>query len=310
LTPLYRLRPGEPGQSHAIEIAKRYGLPDSIIDSARGLLGGVKAELDCLIRDLTEKRSFYEKAIEDVGRKEEEIGLKARQLEEFESSVRRERDALLSKAYADAADLAANIKREMHELLETAKKAEKEKVREALKAVDEKKRQLETARTEFEPEEKPALSIDDIKAGDIVHIKSIDAEAEVVEIDRKHDRIRVKRGSVEVEVPFIGIYKGKRRLVEGRSERVAVQMSETDDRTSSSINVIGKRVDAALMEIEPFLNRAAMTGMRQIAIIHGVGTGILMKAVKEHLTAHPLVENFQSEEQHRGGRGVTIVSLK
>jgi dsDNA-specific endonuclease/ATPase MutS2 len=50
--------------------------------------------------------------------------------------------------------------------------------------------------------------------------------------------------------------------------------------------------------------------MRKVAIIHGVGAGILMKMVREHLTGHPLVEKFHSEEQHRGGKGVTVVLLR
>ena len=46
LNPLYRLRAGEPGQSHALEIARRYGLPDGIINSAKGVLGSGKIEVD------------------------------------------------------------------------------------------------------------------------------------------------------------------------------------------------------------------------------------------------------------------------
>ncbi len=55
LTPLYRLRTGEPGQSHALEIAKRYGLPDSLLEDAKGMLGSVKVEFDHMISDLNAK---------------------------------------------------------------------------------------------------------------------------------------------------------------------------------------------------------------------------------------------------------------
>ncbi|NJD55704.1 MAG: endonuclease MutS2, partial [Nitrospirae bacterium] len=57
LTPLYRLRTGEPGQSHAIEIAQKYGLSARVIGSAREMLGGNKVELDALMADLNQKRA-------------------------------------------------------------------------------------------------------------------------------------------------------------------------------------------------------------------------------------------------------------
>ena len=60
LTPLYRMRMGDPGQSHALDIAKKYGLPDRVLDAARELLGGISIEFDNLIADLNEKRARYE----------------------------------------------------------------------------------------------------------------------------------------------------------------------------------------------------------------------------------------------------------
>jgi DNA mismatch repair protein MutS2 len=308
LTPLYRLRLGEPGQSYAIEIAKRYGLPDSIIDAAKRLLGGVKVEFDNLIRDLTEKRAYYEKAVEEVGRREKAVAEEEERLERSRMSLQQERDSVLAKAYGEATDLASGVKREMHELLEAAKKAERAQIRESIKKVEEKQKEFETAAAEFAPEEQALLSIDDISVGDIVHIRTIDAEAEVVEINKRHDRIKVKRGGVEVEVPFAGISRSKAKA--GRGDKVRERFSADTESADTSINIIGRRVDDALMEVEPFLNHAALAGIRQVSIIHGIGTGVLMQAVKEHLKGHPLVENFRSEEQHKGGWGVTVVLLK
>jgi DNA mismatch repair protein MutS2 len=311
LTPLYRLRTGEPGQSHAIEIARRYGLPDSIIDSARTLLGGVKIEFDNLIRDLTEKRAHYERVNKEADRRAAELDERSRHIEELQASVKRDREAVLARAYAEAAQLMSTVKREMNELLDAAKKAGREKLKASLKVVDEKKREVEEKLAALQPDEPAALSINDLKIGDNVYIKSIDANAGVVAIDLRHGRIKVKRGSVEVEVPFAGISKGKTAAKEHElSGEKSIQSAGVDERAESEINIIGQRVDDAIGQVEPFLNHAALAGMRKVAIIHGVGAGILMKAVKEHLTGHPLVGSFHSEEQHRGGRGVTVVLLR
>jgi DNA mismatch repair protein MutS2 len=53
-----------------------------------------------------------------------------------------------------------------------------------------------------------------------------------------------------------------------------------------------------------------LAGLREVAIIHGIGAGILMRTVRDHLQGHPLVAGFRSGEQHEGGRGVTVVTLK
>jgi DNA mismatch repair protein MutS2 len=310
LTPLYRLRTGEPGQSHAIEIARRYGLPDSIIDSARALLGGVKVEFDNLIRDLAEKRAYYEKAAEDVDRLKSEIEGRSRLLEELEESSRQEREALLARTYADVTDLITATRRQLNALLDEAKKAEKQKIKESLKLVETKQKEIEQLASTLAPDKGAQLSINDISVGDTVFIRSIDAAAEVVDIDRRHERIRVKRGSVEVEVPFIGISKGRKPPKEPLIQQTTAETEAAGEQAEAILNIIGHRVEEALSRIEPFLNRAALMGMRQVSIIHGIGTGILMKSVREHLKGHPLVESFRSEEQNRGGKGVTVVLIK
>jgi|WetSurMetagenome_2_1015567.scaffolds.fasta_scaffold00152_14 DNA mismatch repair protein MutS2 len=310
LTPLYRLRTGEPGQSHAIEIAQRYGLPDSIIDSARALLGGVRVEFDNLIRDLAEKRAYYEKASEDVDRLKAELEERDKQLQDVEVSSRREREALLAKAYSDAADFVTGVKRELNALLDEAKKADRQKIKESLKAVDVKQKEIQKSVSALMPVKGTVVSIDDIAEGDTVYIRSIEASAEVVGIDKRHERIRVKRGSVEVEVPFVGISKGKKPPKETILLPTTAEANAAGEQVESTLNIVGLRVDDALVRIEPFLDRAALVGARRISIIHGVGTGALMKSVRDFLKGHPLVESFRSEEQGRGGKGVTVVLLK
>jgi DNA mismatch repair protein MutS2 len=309
LTPLYRLRVGEPGQSHAIEIARRYGLPDSVIDSAKALLGGVKVEFDNLIRDLTEKRAYYENAIRDIEQQKDAIEEKRKSLDEVTAKALSERDATMAKAYRDASELTGSVKRELYDLLEAAKRAEREKIRESLKIAETRKKVLDKALSAYLPEDGEPFAIDTVKKGDFVYVISIDADAQVVAIDRRHERIRVKYGSVEVEVPFEAVrgQKGK-GLAPGKP---ALQRTQSGiESAATSINVIGLRADDALARIEPFLNHASLAGLHQVVIIHGIGAGILMKVVKEHLTGHPLSAGFRSGEQHEGGRGVTVVTLK
>ncbi|HMK55230.1 MAG TPA: endonuclease MutS2 [Dissulfurispiraceae bacterium] len=308
LSPLYRLRIGEPGQSHAIEIARRYGLPDSVVDSAKSLLGGVKIEFDNLIRDLTEKRAYYENAIAEIDAGKAELEEQRKALDEMKASLKRERDDLLEKSYREMSELAASVKRELYALLDAARKADKEKIRESLRLAETRKKEIDKALSAQLPET-GAPSLESLKKGDLVYVKSIEADAQVVSVDSRHERVRVRYGNVEVEIPYEGIQKKKGRDFAKPSSDAGYTQA-VPEMASYDINIIGLHVEEALSRIEPFLNHAALAGLREVSIIHGIGTGALRKAVMEHIQGHPLVAGFRSGEQREGGRGVTVVTLK
>jgi DNA mismatch repair protein MutS2 len=69
-------------------------------------------------------------------------------------------------------------------------------------------------------------------------------------------------------------------------------------------------VDDALSLIEPFLNHASLAGLQEVILVHGIGTGILAKAVRDYLKGHPLVKGFRKGDRSEGGQGVTIARLE
>jgi DNA mismatch repair protein MutS2 len=76
------------------------------------------------------------------------------------------------------------------------------------------------------------------------------------------------------------------------------------------LNIIGLRVDEALPEVERFLNRLSLEGTGEARIVHGKGTGALMRAVRDYLSGHPLVAEFRKGEPFEGGDGATVVALR
>ncbi len=307
LTPLYRLRIGEPGQSHALEVARRYGLPDSIIESAKAMLGGLKVEFDNLIADVSEKRARYEKALEEISKERSQIEEKNRALGIALSEAEARQKELLANAYREAAEIIAKSKREMYELLEEARKKEREKSRYAIKQAELAQDRVAGKIREYESPGRGSPSIDEIMEGDVVYVKSLAGDAPVVEINFKHNRVKVKARGKEVDVPASDIEYSRGRQAAAPQEIPNVIRPEEE--TSSRINLVGMRVDEALSHLEPFLNHASLAGLSEVLIVHGIGAGILLRAVGEHLERHPLVKNFRSGEQGEGGKGVTIVTM-
>lgn len=307
LTPLFRLRVGEPGQSHALEIAKRYGLPESIIESAKAMLGGIKIEFDNLIADLNEKRAQYEKALKEIERQRSETEEKSLILNEKLSEAEKMRKEILAKAYKESAEIIAGTKREMHAFFDEMKKKEKVGRREAIKQVEVRQEEIVQKIREYDVDFKGAPSIREIKEGDVVFVRSLGYDASVAAIDPKHNRLRMRSGGIEIEVPLSDITF--RRGISVQAGTGAVRIESGDETVSSRINLVGLRVDEAISRLEPFLNHASLAGLSEVTIIHGFGTGILAKAVREHLEGHPLVKGHRKGEQPEGGAGVTVATL-
>jgi len=70
------------------------------------------------------------------------------------------------------------------------------------------------------------------------------------------------------------------------------------------------RVDEASSKLERFLNDASLSELRAVIVVHGIGKGILMRTVHEHLDNHPLVQSYRKGTTEEGGNGVTIVAMK
>ena len=307
LTPLYQLRVGEPGQSHALETAKRYGLPESIIESAKDILGVRKIEMDSLIYDLNEKRRQYEKVLNELQLQQSEMEKKERLFAEKLSEAESCQNEILSNSYKEASEIILNTKREMHALVDELKKKGKDKFREVLKHVESIQESVSEKIRELDKNNKSAPSIDELKEGDIVFIRTIGHDASIIKINRKDNCLRVRAGSIEMEVPLSEV--GFKKDLSAEVEKGGIQVERLDEAVPSEINIVGLRVDEALSRLEPFLNHASLAGFSEITIIHGVGAGILSRAVREYLTGHPLVKNFRSGTQTEGGAGVTIVSM-
>lgn len=301
-TPLYRLKSGEPGQSHALEIARRYGLPDRVIAFAQGMVGRLETDFHELLAELQELRRRQEEALESLERREEELAVKERRLAEQRAEAERQRREGQEKAWREAKEIVQNAKREVNAILEEARRERSRAAKEQLAAAE---RQVEEQLRALHPEE--FLTADQVAEGMTVFVSSIGYDATVIAVDRGRGRLRVRAGRMELEVPLADAAPrtGRKARPEAGKRRVAAE-----EALPRELNIIGMRVDDALPELERFLNRASLEGMGAVRIIHGKGTGALMRGVRDYLADHPLVLEFRKGEPFEGGDGATVVMLR
>jgi len=307
LRPLYRLRSGEPGRSHALEIARQYGLPDHVIRDAEELLGSGNMEFDNLISELSAKRSEYEalvRSLEERERKlEEKETLLAGRLDEAELKSKE----ILAQAYEEAEKMLSDLKREIHFVLDEIRKKEKSEIRRAAREVEKRQREVSEAAARYRPGNGEAPDIDDLAEGDTVFVKSLGYDARIVGRDARRGRVRVRAGAIEVEVPLSDIKPGRGITLEVTPDDRGAASAE--EAVSSRLNVVGLRADDALAKIEPFLNRAMLGGLNEVTVIHGIGKGALFMVIRDYLQDHPLVKTFRPGSPPEGGEGVTVVKL-
>jgi len=310
LSPLYRLRMGEPGQSHALEIAKRYGLPEHVISDARGMLGTIKIELDTMIVDLHEKRMQYEQSLKELLKQQQEIHEKNRKIEQMLSESKIKKREILAKTYQEAADIIAGTRRQMNAFLDELKKKGRSESRKLLQQVEKLATQADEKLREFASDDLSVPSPEDLKKGDIVFVKSLGADAIILEINLRDNRLRVTARNMEIEVPLSDIRMRKQKEISQPPDKAFVTMHESEEAVPLQLNLIGLRVDEALSKLERFLNDVSLAELREVVVVHGIGKGLLMKAVREHLEQHPLVKHYRSGTTDEGGVGVTIVTMK
>lgn len=309
LVPLYRLTVGEPGESHALEIARRYGLPERVVDFARGMIGTMEADFHALLRDLKEKRSQLEGKLADLSEREEKVirGEKnlAARVDEANQLVKGARE----KGLQEAQQIIRKAKREVADLLEEARKEKAREAKEARAKLEQAEAEVEQALAQLRPEEEP-VAADKISVGDLLFVKPLNCDASIVSVDQRNGRVRVRAGSMEMEVPISTLSRPQGKEQKVQKKRAKPQQQEERPEPASAIHLLGMRVEEALEELEPFLNHAAVERISEVRVVHGKGTGALMRGVREYLAGHPLVASYRTGDRFEGGDGVTIVTMR
>jgi DNA mismatch repair protein MutS2 len=286
------------GQSLALPIARRHGLPAEAIDVAERLLAGESRDLARAVARLEESRRRYEAEREALAREREAA-----------AAARAEADAL-------TADLRARQRRRWAEDLEESRRFLRALEREGRAILDELRRRPEPAALEAFVREAEARVADRSAAfaptpppgrapvpGDAVEVVGRGIRGELVEVAGA--RARIQRGGMRFEVPAAELRVVPR---EPARERVAVAVERPADE-GAEINLVGRRVRDAVDALGAFLDRAVRAGLSEVRVVHGVGSGALRRAVREVLDSSPYCTGHREAAPSAGGAGVTIVEL-
>ena len=313
LCPTYRLYIGIPGKSNAFEISSRLGLPNSIIDKAKGFLKGEDVRFEDIIssaqsqhRIAEEERKMAEEARAELEKLRADAERERRKLDE-------DRNRLQAKAKEDAKRIVADTKREMEKLIveiRSIKDIDRSAADRVIQAARDTLRATETA-----VNEKEAIKKEDntkppktVRAGDTVNIVTLDQKATVLSAPDSKGEVMVQAGVMKLNVKLKDI-----RLIEEKkaaaptSGKVGLGAGQ---QVWLALDVRGMLVDEANIIVDRYLDDAYTAGLSEVNIIHGKGTGALRAGVQAFLKRHPLVKGYRMGSYGEGDAGVTVVTLK
>lgn len=308
-TPLYRLISGEPGHSHALDIARRFGMPERVIGLAREMMGNAGAEFTSLLAELRQRREELAGAGRELELRLERTRTTQLELDAGMAGIGQARKEAAEKAWAEARELISASRRRMNELLDEYKRERRSEVIEELRRTE----QALAAQLQPHPGEDEGFTpLAAVKAGDSVLVRSLGHNGQVIQVDARQGKARVRAGSMEVEVALgdLALPRKKDGATARRAAGKAWRMAGEEDSAPRELKLIGLRVEEALDMLEPFLNHASLGGIGEVRIIHGLGSGRLRQAVREYLARHPLVESYRPGEPHEGRDGATVVALR
>ena len=315
LRPTYKLLIGIPGKSNAFAISERLGMDKAVVDRARQLVSDESRRFEEVIQNLETQRQELDKKSELLNQMMLQAEQSRTQAEKTSAELKKQAEYELSKAKEQALRITSQTRAKADSLLEelndiykskqlTAE--EKAKLRAEIRNMEETADPIEKAKSEdYRLPRK-------LKKGDTILIVDIDKKGTVLETP-KDDMVFVQAGIIKTKVNIHNI-----KLIEenqSKSQKSTAPLkrkvrSNAEVKAVTEIDLRGMTGAEAVMELDRALDYAVLSGIHQITVIHGKGTGVLRKEVHNYLKKCKYIKTFRLGVFGEGESGVTIAELR
>lgn len=333
MSPLFKLEIGNPGSSFAIEIARKIGLPESVIQEAINHVGEDYVNMDKYLQDIVRDKRYWEgkrqnirqkeKKIEELEeRYEQELSDLSKQRKEVLREAKMESERILSQANAAIENTIRKIKESQADKEKTkAARQELQKRQKENDALTEKKHEIdlkiERIRQREKPQKESVKSPEKplFKVGQNVRIKGQSNVGSILEVKGESATIAFGflKTSVQLnklEVVSKNQIKKEQKKSSYVSDQTIKDIHKKNLNFKREIDVRGMRGDEALQAVSYFIDDAVMLNIEQVRILHGTGTGVLRLLIRDFLKTQSAVASAADEHVEFGGAGITVVKFK
>ena len=312
LCPTYRLFIGIPGKSNAFEISKRLGMEERLIEKAREYLKGEDVKFEDVISGAEAQRRQAEEERRLAAAERDATAKLREEMEKQRARLEGERETLRAKAREDSRRLVNETREEMEKLVAAIRAIPGLDQRAADRVIQRSRDALRKREADLaEPLEKkpqdPGAAPKQVRPGETVRILSLDQKATVLSpADAKGD-VQVQAGIMKLTVKLKDL-----RLIQDTAPTKGVGKVQLDTQRQGGLelDVRGKLVDEAILEVDRYIDNCLMSGLDQVSIIHGKGTGALRAGIQDYLKRDKRVKSYRMGAYGEGDAGVTVVTLK
>lgn len=310
LAPTYRLIEGIPGESNALIIAKKYGISDEIIQNAKSYISEDNKKVEKMLQAIKQKNEDLEIANEKLRILKEELNDKKIEYENKLYDLEREKTQILDESMKKADEYIKNMQAKAKSLIEKLNQedANKESIKETQRSMNrlyssivEDKKKNKNKNNQIKTMQK-----DGFEVGEEIIVKSLNKNAKILKIIENKDSLQIQVGILKMLIPFTDAKKINTKYKQQKKGTIIYNQANA----KTEIDVRGKTADEAIHQIELFLDKAILAGYNFVYIVHGKGTMVLRKKIREYLKDSPYVASYNDADQNEGGHGCTVVTLK
>lgn len=317
LTSRYRFRRGVPGASHALDVAGRLGFPAALLARARELTPEETRALERLLAEVGDALAATTAEREALASARADAERAAAQNRNTAEEAKRALAELRRRLTAESDALLARVRELWQTVQREAKKREKSRadadtMRAGMADLESASAALQAAASSAAlglPEPVTPATPLLLAPGSRVRVTDLGFEATLVSGPDAEGRVLLRRGSFNIQ-SHISRLAAAAPAAMPSVRGPAAHYQASDEPPPLEADLRGLEVGDALSEVDRALDRAVLSGLTQVRIIHGIGTGALRIAVQKHLKGHPQVESQRWGEGHEGGRGVTVAILR
>jgi DNA mismatch repair protein MutS2 len=307
--PTYRILMGVPGESHALQIARRNGMPENVLESAFSYLDDERTDISKLVSHLSERHQKLTVAEDEQKVRERELGEKRQKTELKELALRQKELELRRHGLKELRDFIGQARKDWDALREktgASTGSDFGRLAAGIQArIESEEKKIEEERDSLAP----GPSFDLHPGMDVV----------IARTGRRGRAVRPDKGSrwiVETETLRLSLSPGELRPAppavpsDSAAPSVSYAAAGPVDPPVLELHIRGMRLEEAMKLVEKQLDSALLHGLHEFSIVHGKGEGILRTAVHRYLKSLAAVEDFRFSLPEEGGFGRTIVTLK
>ncbi len=304
--PTYRFLMGIPGQSLAIQTAKRVGVSQAIVDKA---FSNLSPDLKRYLKSLEQVEAMKADILALTDQLHKQTSEARTQKQKYESLVQRfnqKQEQILARTLKQA-------ERKVETLIDHAKVSDAFKRHETLEKMRSQLPEIVKAKPTTPQLQTLSSASEFAKAyppGTKVFVPSIGRDAVIQGQPNAKGEVPILSNSMRLVLDWQALKppeQGGNPTVEllRKTSHYAASPHDSD----RVIDLRGHSTEEALSQLEIALDTAAACGEERVKVIHGHGTEVLKKTVRNYLSRSVYVKKWQAGSKENGGDGITWIEL-